>query len=107
MSSPSSFRAFTFRGRGWRLDETPEVRARDLATGDVTLRAQEDGNVQVIHTADEEMPPIHGIPPAGELYKPRLFVEAILRLGFDDRWLENLVDWALRLRLLDYPGKKP
>lgn len=82
------------------------VRARDVADFEVTLVA-DDGAIHRIRPQEQEAPPLPGVPPPGDLYNPRLFVEDVLALGFDDFWLRTIVDWALRHRLLLYPGKTP
>jgi hypothetical protein len=104
---PPEFRPFVFQGRRFRLSEDPTVRARDVERYEVSLVSEDSGAIEVIHAAEQEMPPLPGIPPPGPLYHPRLFLEQILRLGFDDRWLGLIVDWASRHRLLMHPGKRP
>jgi hypothetical protein len=93
-----AFRSFELDGRRFRLDERPAVRARDVTNLQVTLVA-DDGSETIVHPYREDSALRSGVPPGGDLYNPRLFVEEILALGFDDRWLRVMVDWSRRHHL--------
>ena len=105
MTAGPSLRPFVFQGHRLRLSEDPAVRAADVAGCRLTVTREDDGATFVIDPGEHEMPPLPGIPPPGPLYNPRLFVEEVLRLGFDDRWLSMITDWMNRQRLFMRPGK--
>jgi hypothetical protein len=105
MTSSSGPRSFVFEGHRLRLNEDPGVRAADIAGCRLTVIREDDGATLVIDPAELELPPLPGIPPPGPLYNPRLLIEEVLRLGFDDRWLEMIVDWMKRQRLFMRSGK--
>jgi hypothetical protein len=99
--SGPSFREFVYEGHRLRLNEDPEVRAVDIARRRVTVIHLPDGTPAVIDPREHALPPLPGVPPPGELYSPRLFIEEVLRLGFDDVWIATISTWMNQLRLWD------
>lgn len=104
MTTGSTLRPFVFNGHRLRLSEERGVREADVAGCRLTVIREDDGATLVIDPGEHELPPLPGIPPPGPLYNPRLLVEEVLRLGFDDRWLSIITDWMNRQRLFMRPG---
>ena len=106
MDDPLSRTTTAFLNRRTRLDQSPGVREEDLRLGCVSL-VGENGERLRVFAAEIALPPVAGFPTPGALYKPRLLVEELLRLGFDDRWMSMIVERVNRVALFDYPGKAP
>jgi hypothetical protein len=109
MTAPGvpEFREFVYEGHRLRLNEDPAVRANDIVRCRVSVLHQPDGKPAVIDPPDHALPPLPGIPPPGEVYNPRLFIERVLRLGFDDVWIATITRWMNQLRLWDGLAEDP
>jgi hypothetical protein len=103
VNATAPLRPFVYEGHRLRLNEDPAVRAADVARCRISV-IREDGSPLVVDPAQHALPPLPGIPPPGEIYNPRLVLEEVLRLEFDDHWLWAVFDHLNRYRLLD-PGR--
>lgn len=104
MTATGKLRPFVYEGHRLRLDEDPAVRAADVASRRISV-IREDGARLVVDPGEHALPPLPGVPPPGELYNPRLVLEEVLRLGFDDAWLWAVFDHLNRYRLLEREPK--
>ena len=100
-------RPFEFQGIRYRLVIEPDVRARDLRDGCVTLIRESDGEAVRVMAEDLNLPALPDTRRAPDelCYDLRSLLEQILRLGFDDEWVAHIGRMVRCHRLLRVPSE--